>query len=81
MFRAAIYHTLPLTRFFANPVKRLFHRLAPMPSELLPFTCVAFNNTDPPIRIGLLARDLAHAQETANEIFPHHRTVVSALPW
>ena len=65
---------------------RLFHRLinhyfppTVQPSDLRAYTCVAFTTDAPPIRIGILARDSAHAHQTATELFPTHRIALAEL--
>lgn len=61
-----------------SPLKRALRRTPP---RLEPFTCVAFSHTTPPIRIGLLARNLDHAHETAHSLFPNHNVIITELPW
>lgn len=39
---------------------------------MLPFTITAMHRDEPPIRIGVLARTVADAIETARELFPNH---------
>lgn len=60
-------------------MQRYFSSTPRHPLTLSAFTCVAFSTDAPPIRIGLLARDTAHAYATAQELFPTHRIALAEL--
>jgi hypothetical protein len=60
-------------------MQRYFSSTPKQPLTLNAYTCVAFSTDAPPIRIGLLARDTAHAYATAQELFPNYRVALAEL--